>query len=306
MNLFLKKMNILISGGTGSLGNYLTPSLLKLKYMVAIFSRDEYKQATMRQKYPELKYYIGDVRDFKRLKEVVLDFKPNLIIHAAAMKRIEVCEENPFETVLTDIAGGKNVVEISKEKNIDAIAISTDKAVKPVNVYGMCKAIQERIFTNAGFNCVRYGNVVGSRGSVIPLFKKLAAEGKPLPVTNPKMTRFMLLLENAVGLIFEAMKSEKKGVIFVRKSPSACVEDIASLFSNKTVLVGERPGEKIHEVLVSEEEMPRTIETENFFIIGKSVCNDKHQEYTSENTKRLTKPELKEMLKEWLKKGEEI
>jgi UDP-N-acetylglucosamine 4,6-dehydratase/5-epimerase len=299
-------MRILITGGTGSLGNYLVPYLNNSNYKTAIYSRDEYKQSIMKGEHQNLSYFIGDVRDYKRLKEVVLEFNPDIIIHAAAMKRIEICEEHPYEAVLTDIQGGKNVVDICKEFNKKAIAISTDKAVKPVNVYGMCKAIQERIFTNAGFNCVRYGNVVGSRGSVIPLFRKLAKEKKPLTVTNPKMTRFLLLLENAVELIFEAIKSDNSGAIFVRKSSSATVEDIARLFSDKITIIGERKGEKIHEVLVSEEEMGRTTETEKFYIIGKNIVNVTHKEYTSENTERLSKETLKELLKDWLKDGQEI
>jgi UDP-N-acetylglucosamine 4,6-dehydratase len=299
-------MKVLITGGTGSLGNYLVPYFNKLNYKTAIYSRDEYKQSIMRNIFSQLCYFIGDVRDYKRLREVILEFNPDLIIHAAAMKRIEVCEEHPYETVLTDIQGGKNVVDICKEFDKKAIAISTDKSVKPVNVYGMCKAIQERIFTNAGFNCVRYGNVVGSRGSVIPLFKKLSNEKKPLTVTNPKMTRFLLLLENAVELIFETIKSDKKGVIFVRKSPAATVEDIAHVFSERITIIGERKGEKVHEVLVSEEEMARTTETDKFYIIGKDIINENHREYTSENTERLSKDALKELLKDWLKESQEI
>ena len=299
-------MKVLITGGTGSLGNYLVPPLQKRGYQIAIFSRDEFKQHRMKQNFPDLTYFVGDVRNIHRLREVVRTFKPNLIIHAAAMKRIEVGEDNPYEVVLTNIIGAKNVVEIAKDQGINAIGVSTDKAVKPVNVYGMSKAIQERIFTNEGFNCVRYGNVVGSRGSVIPLFAKLAKEGKPLTITNPEMTRFLLELKDAVDLIFQAMDNKPDGLIFVKKSPMATVKDIASVFSDKISIIGERPGEKLHEVLVSEDEMPRTTETEKYFIIGRKQVSKKRWEYSSSNTKRLEKEELKRLLKVWREDEKEI
>ncbi|MEM2131104.1 MAG: polysaccharide biosynthesis protein [Candidatus Woesearchaeota archaeon] len=299
-------MKYLITGGTGSLGNYIVPHLLKEKNKIAIYSRDEFKQSVMKQKFSDLNYYVGDVRDYNRLREVIIDFKPEIIIHAAAMKRIEICEENPFETVKTDVIGGKNIVDLANEFNIKAIAVSTDKAVKPVNVYGMSKAIQERIFTNAGFNCVRYGNVIGSRGSVIPLFKKLSDSKKTLTITNPKMTRFLITLNDAIELIFEAIKDKREGYIFVKKAPSSTVQEIADYFSKDQKVIGERKGEKLHEVLVSEEEMQRAIETDKYYIIGKEIISEKRFEYTSENTRRLTKEELKKLLDEWKKEALEI
>ncbi|MEM2139025.1 MAG: polysaccharide biosynthesis protein, partial [Candidatus Woesearchaeota archaeon] len=204
------------------------------------------------------------------------------------------------------VIGGKNIVDLANEFNIKAIAVSTDKAVKPVNVYGMSKAIQERIFTNAGFNCVRYGNVIGSRGSVIPLFKKLSDSKKTLTITNPKMTRFLITLNDAIELIFEAIKDKREGYIFVKKAPSSTVQEIADYFSKDQKVIGERKGEKLHEVLVSEEEMQRAIETDKYYIIGKEIISEKRFEYTSENTRRLTKEELKKLLDEWKKEALEI
>lgn len=292
---------ILITGGTGSLGHQLVPVLLKRGLEVGVYSRDEFKQYEMAKQFPEVAFFVGEIRHLSRLREVLRQFRPDTIIHAAAMKRIEVCEANPYETVLTDLVGGKNVVEAATEYGINALAVSTDKCVKPVNVYGMCKAIQERLFVQAGFNCVRYGNVIGSRGSVIPLFQEQHRAGKPLTVTDLEMTRFLLLFSHAIELVFKALEAPPEGLVFVRKSPAATVGDLARLFSDRIQVVGERPGEKLHESLISEEEMLRTRESGDYFMVMRSPAGRARVEYTSANTERLQGASLKALVEQGLR-----
>jgi FlaA1/EpsC-like NDP-sugar epimerase len=280
---------------------------------VRIMSRHEDLQHTMEREYPQFKYILGDVRDYRRVDEAMRDI--DVVFHAAALKQVPDNEVHPMEAVKTNILGAYNVKQAAIKNGVDKVVfISTDKAVKPVNVMGMTKSLQERIFvapeieTPTKFIGVRYGNVVGSRGSVIPYFFELAGKGEELPLTSDKMTRFLLTLPNAIKLVFHALQTGKGNEIFVRKSPAANIKDLAEVIlevtksKSKIKLVPIRPGEKIHETLVQEEEMRRTSEDKEYFTIhpyGKyENKNAGEKEYTSENTERLNKNEIKKLLQE--------
>lgn len=298
MALFKDKV-VLITGGTGSLGKVLTQRLLAeetdVPAKIIIFSRDEAKQHQMRIEYQKLnrptdeiiyhnfermiEFRIGDVRDYHSIAGVLR--QADIVINAAALKQVPSCEYFPYEAVLTNITGAENIVRAIKEQNLSVetvVGISTDKACKPVNTMGMSKAIQERIWISANlthpatrFICVRYGNVLASRGSVIPLFYEQIEKGGPITVTTPEMTRFLLSLNDAVDTIFAALKWAKPGEIYIPKIKSAQVTDIATtLIGAANIPIefsGIRPGEKIHEVLVSEEEAWRTYDRTQYFAI---------------------------------------
>lgn len=269
--MILAGKRVLLTGATGSFGSTVLPALIKanVKEIVA-YSRDEEKQFWLRAQYKDspIRWVIGDVRDFERLKEAMRDV--DVVLHAAALKEINFCEDHPVEALKTNTLGAINVRLAAIENNVDAvIGISTDKAVKPVNVYGMSKALQERIFTSkhelldthTKFAAVRYGNVVGSRGSVLLFFKKKIAAKEPLPITDERMTRFLLTLDQAIELIFYSLEHVQQGIIFVRKAPSCRVVDIANVMAGENypkMIIGIRPGEKIHEILVSEDELYRS------------------------------------------------
>jgi UDP-glucose 4-epimerase len=290
---------ILITGGTGSLGKVLTRRLLsgemgKLKRLI-IFSRDEAKQHDMRISYLNLRsptdeiiynnfrqlleFRIGDVRDYHSVSAALQGV--DYVFNAAALKQVPSCEYFPFEAVRTNVEGPENIVRAIRELKLPVhtvVGISTDKACKPVNVMGMTKALQERIFITANldcpetrFICVRYGNVLASRGSVIPLFHEQIRAGGPVTITTTDMTRFLLSLDQAVDTIFAAVKGALRGETYIPRVPSAKVTDIAkALIGNrkiKTVVTGIRPGEKIHEILVSEEEAHRTVARDDYYII---------------------------------------
>jgi len=309
---------ILITGGTGSFGNQILKHLLEENSSeIRIFSRDEKKQFDMKQNCDDerIRYFIGDVRDFNRVLEATRGV--DIVFHAAALKQVPNCEFNPMEAVKTNIIGADNVRRASIINGVQVVvSISTDKAVKPVNVMGMTKAIQERVMINSNgkntkFVIVRYGNVIGSRGSVIPFFKERIIKGEFLPVTDLRMTRFLLTLDEAIGLVFKAASEGEGEEIFVKKMPAAKVIDIARVMA-KTITrrddypikeVGVRPGEKIHEVLVSEEEMKRAVETGTHYTIypyGKidspKLLRD-IEEYTSFNTERLNEKEIEALLR---------
>ncbi len=290
---------VLITGGTGSLGKVLVRRLLSgelgVPSKVIIFSRDEAKQYAMRMEHQRrqvsteeiiyrkldeiLEFRIGDVRDFHSVARAVEDV--DIVFNAAALKQVPTCEYFPYESVLTNISGPENIVRAIQEHHLPVetvVGVSTDKACKPVNVMGMTKAIQERIFIQANlrchdtrFICVRYGNVLASRGSVIPLFHEQIHAGGPLTITTPEMTRFLLSLEQAVDTILAAVKDAARGETFIPRVPSARVVDIAAeLIGDRniqTIITGVRPGEKIHEILVSEEERFRTVERGNYYAI---------------------------------------
>jgi len=282
---------LLVTGGTGSFGHHIVRKLLPFgPREIRIFSRDEKKQWDMQREFCQqdnLTFIIGDVRDPTSVRAAMRDV--DIVFHAAALKQVPNCEQNVLEAIRTNTLGAVNVVEAAIAEDIErVIAISTDKAVKPVNVMGMTKALQERLFINANlrlgsrrtrFACVRYGNVVGSRGSVIPLFKEQIEAGGPVTITHPEMTRFLITLSQAIELVFTAVTCSVGGEVFVRKAPSARVVDLAEvmirlLARGKEVEiqhVGVRPGEKIHEILVSEEESWRTMETHDGFVILPSL-----------------------------------
>jgi len=264
-----------------------------------------------------LEFMFGDIREYPRIFESMKNV--NIVYHAAALKHVPMGEIHPWEVVKTNVIGAENVRQAAIENNVEVVVtISTDKAVKPVNVMGMTKAIQERIMLNpengdyaTKFVCVRYGNVIGSRGSVIPFFKEKIEKGEFLPVTSFKMTRFLLRLKEAMELVFKATIEGKTGLLFVKKMPACYIIELAKAMvkgitgkENYPIKeVGFRPGEKIHEVLVSEEEMHRAIETEDYYIIypygqleKPSLLKD-IKEYSSENTKILNRDEIIFLLK---------
>jgi len=288
----LNDKRIVITGGTGSLGQVLVRRLLTGEMgrpaQIVVFSRDEAKQHQMRLDYRHLaratdeiifhdseellQFRIGDVRDFASVSAVLRD--ADIVFNAAALKQVPTCEYFPFEAVRTNIVGPENIVNAVEQHSLPVetvVGISTDKACKPVNVMGMTKAIQERIFINANlrcrdtrFVCVRYGNVLASRGSVIPLFREQIRAGGPLTITTPEMTRFLLSLDDAVDVMFAAVRTADAGETFIPRVPAARVTDVAAVMIGRRkiemVVTGIRPGEKVHEILVSEEEAHRTIE----------------------------------------------
>ncbi len=290
---------ILITGGTGSLGKVLTHRLLsgELGYpaKVIIFSRDEAKQHAMRMEYQHkaeatdeiiyrnfqqvLEFRIGDVRDPASVAAVLRDV--DLVFNAAALKQVPTCEYFPFEAVLTNICGPENIVRSIRDHDLPidtVVCISTDKACKPVNVMGMTKAIQERVFIQANMRCsktrfvgVRYGNVLASRGSVIPLFHDQIRNGGPVTITTREMTRFLLSLDDAVDTVFAAVQQGLAGQIYIPRVKSARMTDLTKILIGdrkvKTKITGIRPGEKVHEILVSEEEVSRTVDRGNWYAI---------------------------------------
>lgn len=320
---YFKGKNILITGGTGSFGHHIVSSLLKFEpKKIVIFSRDEKKQYDMQNAFEAynsglLEFIIGDVRDYAKVYEALKNI--DIVYHAAALKQVPNCEFHPLEAVKTNILGVENVRRATAEIGVEVVvAISTDKAVKPINVMGMTKAVQERIMLNprngkwdTKFLCVRYGNVLGSRGSVVPFFKQRIEENKPLPITSREMTRFMLTLDEAVNLVLMATTEGESGQLFVKKMSACHIVDLAHVMSKMLTdkddypmeEVGIRPGEKIHEVLVSEEEMRRAVETETHYIIYPYGKIDKPHlirnmiEYTSNNTEMLNEEMLALLLK---------
>ena len=306
----LADKNILITGGTGSFGNRFSAIISKLRPReIRIFSRDEKKQWEMEHAFPDFRYFIGDVRDEGSLETAMKGV--DYVFHAAALKQVPTCERFPLEAIRTNTIGAENVCEVAQAAGVKVvICLSTDKAVKPVNAMGMSKALMEKLVCSRNefdgktiFCCVRYGNVMGTRGSIIPLFKKLIKEGKPLTITVPEMTRFLLTLDQSVDLVLLAMATGKGGEIFVHKAPACTVIDlgraIASKYSplgleHEIVEIGIRSGEKIHEILVNEYEMQRSVEESDHFVIHPGYADQPHTahllstEYSSENAKRIT------------------
>lgn len=298
MSLFEDKV-VVITGGTGSLGKVLTRSLLSgdagIPKKIIIFSRDEAKQHFMRVEYQQkkrvtdeiiyhnfeqlLEFRIGDVRDYHSVCSVLKG--ADIVVNAAALKQVPSCEYFPFEAVQTNITGAENIIQAIRENNLEVetvVGVSTDKACKPVNVMGMTKAIQERIFIAANitvpetrFICVRYGNVLASRGSVIPLFHEQIKNGGPVTITTEDMTRFLLPLERGVDTIFAAIERAHPGETYVPKIPSARIVDVAKALIEdravKLVVTGIRPGEKVHEILISDEEAWHTFERGDYYAI---------------------------------------
>jgi len=298
-------MRVLITGITGSLGKRLVPHYLNKGHQIRGLSRCEDKQSRLIQKYPGLDLELGDIRSKNDCLRATRNC--DLIVHTAALKRIEMGEKFPFQFIQTNLLGTINMVESAWYNRVPKMVfVSTDKAVEPINVYGMTKALSEKIVTNSGFNCVRYGNVNNSRGSVIPLWKKLSAEGKKLPITNKEMTRFMISMRKAISLI-DLASTNMSGSIYIPKLYSSKVIDIARLFDTRKdffQLVGERPGEKLHEVLINQDEFRNRVEEHSdYFIVRKQSTEKtvkKKGEYSSSNAKHLKGSELKKYLGEYL------
>jgi UDP-glucose 4-epimerase len=303
LNNFLEDKRVLIFGGTGSLGKTLLSRILRGEVgrpaRVVVFSRDESKQHQVRLEYLRraaateeiiyqgvgdlLEFRIGDVRDYAAVSGALRDI--DIVFNAAAMKQVPTCEYCPSEAVKTNIHGAENIIRAIRDLKLPVntvVGISTDKAVKPINVMGMTKALQERIISSGNleapgtrFVIVRYGNVLASRGSVIPLFHHQIRSGGPVTVTDREMTRFLLSLDDAVSAIFDALRGAQSSEIYVPRIPSARVLDIAAALIGtqpiKIVVVGIRPGEKLHEVLISEEESHRTFERGAYYVVGASL-----------------------------------
>lgn len=286
---------ILITGGTGSFGRAFTKKLLndfKPKKII-IFSRDELKQYEMHQEFDEpcMRYFIGDVRDKERLVQAFQHV--DLVVHAAALKQIPAAEYNPMECIKTNINGAENVIAAALATQVEkVIALSTDKAANPANLYGATKLASDKLFVAANnmagynksrFSVVRYGNVIGSRGSVFPFFEKLIQEGaKSLPVTDPRMTRFWISLEEGVEFVVHSFKRMHGGEIFVPKIPSAGILDIVKALSENLDYhtIGIRPGEKLHETMCPEDDSHLTIEFDDHFVIKPSISFAHEVDYT--------------------------
>ena len=319
---------LLITGGTGSFGNAMLKGFLNSELKeIRIFSRDEKKQEDMRIEYKndKLNFVIGDIRNFNDINQAMMDV--DFVFHAAALKQVPSCEFYPMQAVQTNILGAENVLEAAARNNVKRVVVlSTDKAVYPINTMGMSKAIMEKLAVSkardprvqavdAVYTATRYGNVMASRGSIIPLFIKQIKEGKPLTITNPKMTRFMMSLDQSVELVLFAFTNGNPGDIFVQKSPGATIETLAQaikeLFNadNEIQIIGERHAEKMYETLCAKEEMAKADDMGDFYRIpadfrdlnytkyvltdGPALVKD---EYNSDNTEQLNVEQLKELL----------
>jgi UDP-N-acetylglucosamine 4,6-dehydratase len=318
---------VLITGGTGSFGRKLTEIVLaryKPRKLI-IFSRDELKQSQMQEQfsdrvYPCMRYFIGDVRDRERLYRAFDEV--DYVIHAAALKQVPAAEYNPIEAVRTNVLGGANVIDAAIDKNVKrVVALSTDKAANPINLYGATKLCADKLFVAANnysgkhrtrFSVVRYGNVVGSRGSVVPFFLKMRETGE-LPITDPRMTRFWITLEQGVDFVLESLERMSGGEIFVPKIPSMNIMEVAKAIAPecRTRVVGIRPGEKLHEIMVPEDDARRTLEYEDRFVIlpdfhdwdvdveasrnGGKRCPDGFRYSSDTNTEWLTAADLSRM-----------
>lgn len=325
--MMLNNSTILITGGTGSFGKKCTETILK-KYRpkkLIIFSRDELKQFEMSkvfsfEKYPCMRYFIGDVRDKERLYRAFLGV--DYVIHAAAMKQVPAAEYNPFEAIKTNILGAENIINVAIDQGVKKIiALSTDKAASPINLYGATKLCSDKLFiagnsyvggeSGTNFSVVRYGNVVGSRGSVIPVFLKQKETGT-LTITDPRMTRFWITLEQGVGFVLDSLERMIGGELFVPKLPSMNIMELAKAIAPecKTKIVGIRAGEKLHEVMITRDDARNTLEFKDYYMIqpifrffercyknknGKPVTED--FEYNSgTNTTWLTVEQLRKIV----------
>lgn len=325
MSNYINGKRVLVTGGTGSFGKMFISKILEFEPKeIIVFSRDEDKQGAMRLEYKndKLRFILGDIRDYQSVREVMRGV--DTVIHSAAMKWITEVEYNVWEGVKTNVIGAQNIIQAARESTVDkVVALSTDKAVEPINAYGMAKALQERLMTTANlyeigvktvFVSTRYGNVLGSRGSVVPLFKSLLDAGKPITITNPNMTRFIMTLEESVRLVLKALEEGVGGEVFVRKMPAHTIGDLAEVMldgveGGKMEVIGIRPGERIHECLVSSSEAGRTVEMEDYYVVLPQIkipaVEEKYADiprlgdirYGSDSTKRLSKDELRKILK---------
>lgn len=321
-----KGKTLMITGGTGSFGGAVLRRFLKTDIKeIRIFSRDELKQDDMRRHYnnDKLKFHIGDVRDLNSVDDSIRGV--DYVFHAAALKQVPSCEFYPIQAVKTNIMGTENVLNSAIKAGVKkVICLSTDKAVYPINAMGISKAMMERVVVAKGRNvkdtmiaCTRYGNVMASRGSVIPLFLEQIKNGLPMTITDPKMTRFMMSLDQAVDLVLFAFENGKSGDTFVQKAPAATVELLAHTLKNilgklkhEVKIIGTRHGEKLYETLLTKEEMVKAVEMDNYYRIpadtrdlnynmyidnGEKIITEAH-EYHSHNTQQLKEAELRELL----------
>lgn len=320
--------NILITGGTGSLGQALTRRLLQTNAeRIRIFSRNESKQVEMASKFKDgrLRFLIGDIRDFPRLTRAFEDV--DIVFHAAALKHVNVVEYNPFEAIRTNVIGSQNVIEACLHENVEmAVGIGTDKAVAPLNTYGATKLLMEKLFVTASnylnkdrhktkFMALRYGNVLGSSGSVVPIFIQQIKENKKITITDPAMTRYSITIDEALDFILESTQSSKGSEIFVPKLRAYSIMDLKDAITELMKdtgeeIIGIREGEKIHEVLINEDEMRYTWESDNKYIIfdplypqetikkdhKKITKNNYSHAYSSETAEKIPKNELKEII----------
>ncbi len=301
----LKNKKILITGGTGSFGGAILKKFLESGVAeIRIFSRDEKKQDDLRKKYnnKKLKFYIGDVRDYQSVLNCVQG--SDFLFHAAALKQVPSCEFHPMEAVKTNIIGTENVLDAAINSEVKrVIVLSTDKAVYPINAMGISKAMMEkvaiqksRISHKTNINITRYGNVMGSRGSVIPLFIKQILDNKPITITDPNMTRFMMSLEDAVDLVLYAFKYGKNGEIFVQKSPATDIQTLVNALKkllnipkHPTKIIGTRHGEKLFETLLSREEMVRAKESNNYYYITPDIRDLNYTKFIDKGEKKISK-----------------
>ncbi len=325
MNNMFSERTLLITGGTGSFGNAVLRRFLNTDIgEIRIFSRDEKKQFDMRKKYAnaKVKFYIGDTRDYNSVRHAMQGV--DYAFHAAALKQVPSCEFFPMEAVRTNVLGTENVLQAAIDSGVrKVICLSTDKAVYPINAMGMSKALMEKIAVAISRNTTtttvaitRYGNVMCSRGSVIPLFIQQIHEGKPITITDPNMTRFMMSLDQAVDLVLFAFQNAKGGELFIQKAPAATIDTLAKAVSEifgasaAPQIIGTRHGEKLYESLLTREEMARAVDLGNYY---KVPCDDRDlnygkyfekgkehfseaEDYTSHNTTRLDLAGMKDML----------
>lgn len=310
MSLNLNQKSILVTGGTGSFGKKFVETVLT-KYpdvkRLVIYSRDELKQYEMAQqfspqKYKSIRYFIGDVRDAERLKRACEGI--DIIVHAAALKQVPAAEYNPMECIKTNIFGAENVINAALDCGVkDVVALSTDKAAAPINLYGATKLCSDKLFVAANnmkgwrdlkFSVVRYGNVIGSRGSVVPFFLEKRKEGV-LPITHPEMTRFNISLEEGVDLVMHALEFAWGGEIFVPKIPSYKITDVATAIGPdcEQKIVGIRPGEKLHEEMITETDSLSTIELEKYYVIVPTTPKWSQEEYLETFKGKMVEPGFK-------------
>ncbi|MFL0505709.1 UDP-N-acetylglucosamine 4,6-dehydratase (inverting) [Ureibacillus sp. 179-F W5.1 NHS] len=317
----LGNKTVLVTGGTGSFGKkFIKKALEENVKKVIVFSRDELKQYEMKQEFKDerIRFFIGDVRDKDRLNRAFDGV--DIVIHAAAMKHVDACEYNPFEAIKTNIHGAQNIIEAAIDRGVEkVIALSTDKACSPVNLYGATKLASDKLFVAANsyvgdkktrFAVVRYGNVVGSRGSVVPFFKKIRHTGV-IPITDERMTRFWITLDQGVQFVLDNLERMQGGEIFIPKIPSMKVTDLAKAIAPECEIeiIGIRPGEKLHEAMIMEDDARHTVEFDDYYVIQPEFTwwkKEKHLEgkklsdgfaYTSDsNTDWLTIEQLKELV----------
>lgn len=285
-------MTTLVTGGTGSFGHAYVKRHVHHE-AIRVLSRDEEKQRAMAVRFPEVEFVIGDIRDAETVRRAMRGV--DRVFHAAALKQVPPLEAYPMEAVRTNIIGTDNVCQAAADRGARVVLLSTDKAVEPVGVMGGSKMLAEAVAASHGFNIVRYGNVIGSRGSIIPVWREQVARGEPVTITDPTMTRFLITLDEALDLLEVAMDAEPDGSTFVRRSPAASVAQLARCFApgHPTRIIGIRPGEKRHEHLVVPDEAV-TVHPDHFRVardgVGSGIA------YSSETAPRLTDQELEDLL----------